>query len=67
MRQKEIEAIYNKQCLTEEPPLNNFYVDEHYTYDPYPIFEPVKGCQGIRKGSGNLNLPKRIHINFKKW
>ena len=67
MRQKEIEEIYNKQRLTEEPPSKNFYVDKDYTYDPYPIFEPVKGCQSIRKGSGDLNLPKLMHVNFKKW
>ena len=43
-RQDEIELIYKKEYLIEQPPSENFYVDKYYNNDPYPIWGSVKGC-----------------------
>ena len=63
-RKKEIESIYNRKRLIEKPLSKNFYIDEYYTYNQYPIFGLVKGCKQMREKTSKIQ--KLNYNNLKK-
>ena len=63
---EEIEEIYNRPLPVESPPSDNFYVDKHYEYDPYPIWEPSDKRFDSTHRKSYKNTPKSFKNNFNR-